>query len=264
VNETQGPDLKAWPNTPVPAWLAAVTPEQMQDAPLPLKDVLDGALYYPSSAFDGTVIQYLASRVHSFVQVDYSLTREQLTEELLQRGFMGYRLLGRRAVTESELAPSGWKPLPLAPGDGRPTRAMPRGAPFCDWMVFERLPEFGEDHGPARFSLLHLHADGAAAFDALYRSNGLAPSVVAVIQPGHGFGGNWTNFKDPDAVLGRLVLGNPAGTPEWFLHGGIGGRRSYRKSCWPAYGVFHGFITEGQTNIAIWRRGVASADGANQ
>ncbi len=244
--------MKEWPVTPVPAWLAAVTSETMQDGLFPLADILGGSMYYPASGFDGTVIEYLSSRVHSFIHVDYGLTREELDGEFLEHGFKGYRILGRRAVTKEELAPNGWAPLPLMPTDGNPARAVVRGTPFCDWIVFERLPGFGEDHGPSRFSLIHLHADGAAAFSALYVSNGLAPSALAIIQPGTGFGGNWTDFTDPSTVLGRLVLGNPAGVPEWLLYGGMRGPDDYRETCWPSHAQFNGFL--GNTSISVWRR----------
>jgi hypothetical protein len=247
-----GFNVNEWSLTPVPAWLAAVTAEGMQHAPFPLEEVLDGALYYPSSAFDGTVVEYLAPRVHSFVHVDYSLTRAQLTDELAQRGFRGYEVLGRRAVTQEELVPGGWTLPPLQPGDGDPRRAMRHGTPFCDWIIFDRLLEFGDEHGPSRFSLLHMNADGAAAFDALYRSNGFAPSAVAIIQPGHGSGGNWTHFENPDATLGRLVLGNPAGLPTWLLFGGAGGCDFYREPCWPTHSQFMGVL--GNTSIGVWRK----------
>ena len=249
--------MKEWPSAPVPAWLAEVSVESMQEAPFPLTDVLAGAVYYPASGFDGLLVKSLASRVHSFVHVDYGLTREQLTEEFLEHGFKGYRILGRRAVSEGELAPNGWQPLPLKPGHGDPPRAMRRGTPFCDWIVFERLAEFGDDHGPAGFSLVHLHADGPAAFDALHRSNGLAPSAVAIVQPGHGFGGNWTDFTNPSKNPGAPCSRQSGRGTRVAAPGGIGGRAHYREPCWPTHGVFCGFITEGQTNVAVWRRSAA-------
>ena len=53
--------------------------------------------------------------------------------------------------------------------------------PFATWMVFERLPEFGEDHGPKRFSLLYLCADGVATYQALYWTHGVHPRAIAII-----------------------------------------------------------------------------------
>jgi len=77
-------------------------------------------------------------------------------------------------------------------------------------------------HGPVRFSLLFICSDGVDTFQALYVANRVAPKVVTVIQPGHAFGHNWTDFTDSEKVFARVVLANPAGQPDKVLYGGIG------------------------------------------
>ncbi len=105
-----------------------------------------------------------------------------------------------------------------------------------------------------RFSLLYLCADGAAAYQALYIANAIAPKAIAVIQPGHSFGGNWTNFEDPQQILARTVAANPAGKPEFLLYGGYGSRDYYRQPCWPEYSEHVCFLDkhDGGT-IGLWR-----------
>ncbi len=94
-------------------------------------------------------------------------------------------------------------------------------------------------HGPDRFSLLYICADGVAVFRSLYIQNAIVPKAIAIIQPGHGFGGNWTNFEDHEKVLGRSVLNdNLGGGPEFLLNGGAGGRGlSNDCNCWPDYKI---------------------------
>src|SRR5690606_20306993 len=89
--------------------------------------------------------------------------------------------------------------------------------PFAEWVVLQRKNDFGADHGPERLSLLYLVADGAAAFHALYNTQRVAPYIVSIIQPGTGFGGNRTDFREEKLIFGRVVLGNPAGVPEYLL-----------------------------------------------
>jgi hypothetical protein len=216
-----------------PQWLSAVSPSTIQDATFPLGDILRNSLYYPASGFDGDPVAYLAGNILSFIYVDYSHTREQLDVALANPGFRGYEVIARRDVTERELAPRGWE------------------SPFCSWTVLQRLDGFRANHGPSRFSLLYLRADGVAAFQALFVANGVVPKGVAIIQPGHAFGGNWTDFTDPESIFARFVLGNPPGQPELLLYGGAGGRDRYLNPCWPAYTDRVCFL--GHTSIGVWR-----------
>lgn len=238
----------------IPAWLADLRADTIECGALPLDDILRDSLYYPSSGFDGTPIRYLAGNVHSFVYVDYGQGREDLDRALRSPGFRGYGVLGKRDVPQVELTPHGWTPTVPTSVDGNPTRYRNwMKKPFCLWIVFQRLDEFPESHGPHRFSLLYLCADGVAAFQALYVANKHAPAIVAVIQPGHAFGGNWTDFTDPQKIFARSVLQNPAGKPRIFLYGGIGRRDFYRNSCWPNYNRLVSFLEKaGCGTIGVW------------
>ncbi len=247
--------LKQLPKLPVPAWLRSVSRRTMDGAPFPLREILTDSLYYPASGTDGDPIRYLGGNVLSFIYVDYGVTRRRVRARIRRPGLRGYRLVGMREVRERELTPNGWTPLPLEPRDGDPARMdwfiKP---PFCEWYVFERTEEYDEAHGPERLSLLYLGADGAAAYQALYMPNGIVPRVIAIIQPGRGFGGNWTDFEDPTQILGRSVLQhNPAGIPKILLYGGIGQRRFYEEPCWPQYDRWLGWLrNDGYKFVGAW------------
>ena len=234
------------PTLAFPEWLAGLSPIMIKSGRFPLLELLGDSLYYPSSGFDGDPVRYLAGNILSFVYVDYGHDREEFMDVLRNPGFRGYDLLATRSVTEQELVPLGWRPAPPTPDDGDPSRYREWiKSPFCIWSVFSRGEAFPVDHGPRRFSLLYLCADGVAAFQALYVGNSVAPKAVAVIQPGTGFGGNWTDFRDPDKILARSVRENPAGQPEILLYGGIGPREFYHQSCWPDYGNRLCFLAKG-------------------
>ncbi len=242
---------------PVPGWLRNLTAESICECVFPLKQILKDSLYYPSSGFDGDPVKYLAGNVHSFIYVDYGHGKDEFEHALEQRGFHGYELVAKRSVTRQELAPRGWKPVLPTPDDGNPYQSRHHASePYCVWAVFQRAAEVPADHGPDRFSLLYLCADGVAAFQALYLGNAAVPKVIALIQPGHGFGGNWTDFTDPHQILARSVLGNSRGIPELLLHGGLGGLEGYQMPIWPRFENHVCFLDKsGGGCVSVWRRG---------
>ena len=238
----------------VPSWLTNLTPETIRHEPFPLRELLRDSLYYPACGFDSDPIKHIGGNILSFVYVDYGHTRDAFMNAL---HFSGYDLVASRFVTENELAPDGRRPLELSRTDGDPFRYSEYiKAPFCVWSIFQRRIAFPAAHGPVRFSLLFVCADGVATFQTLYVSNSVTPKAVAVIQPGHSFGRNWTDFTDPEQVFAKLVLGNPAGQPEMLLYGGIGdGWEWYATPCWPIYQVLtRRFHKTSSGTVGVWSR----------
>jgi hypothetical protein len=225
------------------------------NGPFPLPELLQDSLYYPSSHFDGDPVKHLAGNILSFIYVDYGVNSDDFANAL-KGGFRGYTLVGNRSVNERELTPHGWHPTPPLPPDGDPSRYRDWiKNPFCSWSLFQRAEDCPGTHGPDRFSLLFLCADGVAAFQALYAANSTTPRAVAVIQPGTGFGCNWTDFTNPDRIFARSILGNPFGKPEILLYGGVGRRSFYRQPCWPLYQTHVRFLDRaGGGTIGVWRR----------
>ena len=99
--------------------------------------------------------------------------------------------------------------------------------------VFERDYEFGPEIGPEVFSLLYLGAEGITVYENLYLANGIVPKAMAIIQPGTAFGGNWTDYRDPDAPLAVSVMKGKT-MPNYFFYGGYG-YFSYDDFMWPEY-----------------------------
>lgn len=91
----------------VPEWLAGHTPGKKIDIQEVLKSRI---LYYPGSGDDGQPVKTFGETqsIHTFLYVDYLLTRESLRKNLARRGFTGYHSLDRIEVSESDLVPNGW------------------------------------------------------------------------------------------------------------------------------------------------------------
>ena len=246
--------IESLPGNNIPEWLKSTTDEG-SSSQFPLSGILSDSLYYPSSGFDGDPIKYLSGNIYSFIYVDYGIDSNELDEEISSRGFNGYHIVLSRNIAEKELTPNGWKPSLPSRNDGDPSKYRDWvKKPFAKWLVFQRNDGLGSAHGAERFSLLYLCADGVAAFQALYISNNCFPLAIAIIQPGHGFGANWTNFENPKEILAKTVLTNLAGKPKILLYGGIGERDFYRTPCWPQFSEHVCFLKKANGgSIGVWK-----------
>jgi hypothetical protein len=237
--------LLAYPN-----WLKTITAESMAEDEFPLSDILTDSLYYPSSWLDSDPVRHLAGNIYSFIYVDYGHTKSELDYSLENSGFRGYHIIGRRPVSEHELNPKGAKPSGVNPRlDGRPENSEQFiKPPFCEWVIFAKNENETQSSVPERFSLLYLCADGAAAFQILFTPNRIRPRAIAIIQPGDGFGYNWTRFFRPNGILARSVGANPAGMPLFLLEGSTA-----PLARWPYYDEFICLLDkEGHYNIYLY------------
>jgi len=201
--------------------LASLNQDSIREVAFPLREILEGSLYYPCSGIDGTPIRHWMLGVNSFVYADFLISRDAYQAALLQEPVHAYRIVAQRDVTLDELAPRGWsKGAPKEVDQDAYENAIRRATRtncelFALWSVFERLPYKTEAYGPERFSLLHVRAEGVAAYRALYCANEVLPKVVCFIRPGLAFGGNYRGYE---AALASAMLGHPRGLPERFLY----------------------------------------------
>lgn len=165
-------------------------------------------VFYPGSGLDGHSVELFGSAhaCHCFVQVDYSVTRERLHEELRSPGFRGYRVASVVGLSAGDLVPGGWTPH-LLPDEHREVdyRHTNPGKAFADLVLLERLAGFGDDHGARRLAVLFLYADAVAAYDALYcqTARGGRPPFAILLQD-HGLDGLYTSFGE-EGLLRRLA-----------------------------------------------------------
>lgn len=222
---------------PCPAWLSAITPASaLPEVPLLLRD----SLYYPACGLNGTPVKYLAGNVHSFVYADYGVTEAQFLDNLNGAGpdcgFKHFRAVVQRKLSAEDIVPPGWRP-PLIPQEARTgwlREQERRCRPFGHWSVWERLPSTPEEAGPLRFSFLYLASEISAAYQGLYSHHGVAPMILAIIQPG-AMGGEWEATASNDSFFKHAVRSNRGGMPRFLLHGGWGYADAYQTACWSEY-----------------------------
>ena len=205
---------------------------------LPLSDLLQNSLFYPSCGFDGGVIkdcntlrQHLG--ITSFIYCDYGVRKVDFLRK--QNSFAGYEIIGSRNLVISDLIPNGWTPQ-IPPGLTRDTymRFVSKDLEtFAIWSVYKRLPKRDPKYGPEFFSLLYICGDGAATYQALYTANKSCPKALAIIQPGTSFGGNWSDFEDENGAFSWVVKSNSAGMPKTVYRGGYG--VNYPENFWKDY-----------------------------
>lgn len=227
------------------SFLDLLTKDDIMNKPLPLSDLLFNSLYYPSSSIDGGVIKYCNTKyqnekIVSFIYVDYS-TEEKFVFHHVNRDFYGYSIFAHRSIDADELDPN-YDPNIQSVERFRRTVRVPSGMikdPYCHWFVMEREDGFGEEHGPARFSLLFICGEGVATYMNLYNKKNIVPKAVAIIQPGHAFGGNWTNFGDYNEPFATVMRANPKGMPQWIFYGGMGriDTHRYDNLKWDGYSI---------------------------
>lgn len=211
---------------------------------LPLDDILVNSAYYPSSGFDGGVIKHCNTNLQdegivSFIYCDYASAEDDVVRKATTE-FKGYHLFAHRTVQKEEVRAN--KPISLdfkmTPSEERKYMRLLADKPcdlYCHWIVMERDEGYGEEHGPLRFSLLYVRGEGVATYAGLYAANNISPKVLAIIQPGHGFGGNWTDFTCTEACLYKFLTSNSDGMPLYVFNGGIGS--NYDDLNWPDYTI---------------------------
>ena len=205
---------------PDSGWLDALTLESFAKIKLPVQEILEGSVYYPASGTDGSPVRHWWLDARSFVYADISASEASYIQASQERPFKGYRVWGRRRVELIELtsARASFAPPPSLELSAYHRTLEPlhgyEGEEFSLWTVYERTSGFGDEHGPKRFSMLHLRAEGAASYQALYIGRRLLPQAVCNVRPGTAFGGNYSNFEQ---VFFETLKMHPAGLPPYLI-----------------------------------------------
>ncbi len=228
------------PNLSTPAWLGAIE-HGNNGAELPLREILAGSLYYPACGLNGTPVKYCAGAILSFIYADYGITKAEYLGNLNgtgeDSGFRGYHSVMQREVFKEDIVPSGWKPS-LTPACAENTQRLVRQEagcqPFGHWSVWDRDADREAAHGPERFSFLFFAGEMSAIYQGLFCRLGIAPRILAIIQPGSGLGGGWEQTESNASFFKKVVTSNRAGMPEYLLYGGFG-RGFYEEPCWREY-----------------------------
>ena len=231
-------------------WIDDITPENFQES-FDLKRVLNQSAFYPASGTDGSHIPVFSQKgILSFVNVDYSVPKEQVEQAMMQdfKG-VGYELVGLKYVSKEEITSNGFRPKANIPFNHheldrlsqldfvRERMQANNFSPFALWAVYELKQEAhaNSNKKAKRFSLLHIGGEACATFDATYLANGFNPRAIAIIRPGEGFGDNWTLFTDPDFRLHKMLRMNCSDSGQKMPEFLLSGNTFSREACWPDY-----------------------------
>lgn len=255
-------DLKL-PILEEPEWLQRVGVDNTPPAEFCVQDILRDSFFYPCCRFDGEPVRFFSHYFKSYIFTDYEVSENKLLENLEVKSFSGYRLILNQSLgveafflkentygylNDDELA----RYLQKSSSYGLTNEKNKMERFFCKWLIFERLDHLNAFHGAKRFSLLYLNEEGVKAFNYLYVANNLKPRALALIQPGYGFGGNWTDFFDQNGALARSALKNKAGTPKYLIWGSSG-KLWDRTQRWDAYGEYLGeYNNKSIGRVLVW------------
>lgn len=154
--------------------------------------------YYPGSGYDGTLMKIgnKSRSVHSFLYVDYLISRSDLEKHLAQpKSIHGYHSVGKIEWTEADLLPNGQYPLTInkRPKFGPNTFVDPHEKPYCFTLIMERDSDQNKERGAKHFAITFLFADGIATYYQLFvREYAKAPWLFLLQD--HGFGCNYDSF----------------------------------------------------------------------
>lgn len=230
-----------------------------------IKELLKDSVFYPAAGLDASDIKCLSPDFCSYLHVDYS-TPLNVVENGMRYHFdgVGFDLIGIKHISKEELTPNGFIPENFSLNNHEKERLNHRFIiekfnchnfrSFAIWAVYELNPQrTGKLYDKCkRFSLLHVGAEACATFEAIYYSHKINPSAVAIINPGEGYGDNWTNFTDPQFRLYQSLLKNSIDNqtemPEFLL---TNQTSSNSANCfWPGY-KFHSCVNANRKYIRI-------------
>lgn len=221
------------------------------DTSFNIKDILENSAFYPASGKDGTHFAELANKgIRSFIHVDYSEDKVSVKDSLM-REFqgIGYRLIGIKEISQKELSPNGFFPKGNFPlnehernrindKDDSFIKEKFEGRnfnPFVLWAVYELSSKANNHHDSKsdRFSIVHIGGEACTAFNDIYLSNKINPAAVVLLNPGEGYGDNWTLFSNTDFRLYKMLKLNAQNQdqkmPKYVLKNSNGFQKSSEK-----------------------------------
>ena len=211
---------------PVPKWLVVEN--------FTLRNFFESrTVIYPGAGNDGhAVATFNASRTaHCFVYVDYNYNHNgrfvaeltaserhpedrenKLMPDWCRRWFRGYRLRNIHTIDPDELADvCSSSPLWIDPLYKKLV------APLSLLVIYERLPDFGEDHGAACIAVMFIRAEANTLYETLYSRLFPDNPPFAVLLQDHGFGGNTRNLRFSSPHGQMATIANRHGYPRFLL-----------------------------------------------
>lgn len=212
--------------------LESISTQNFQES-FNLDQLLPNSIFYPASGIDATGIELLNYLTDSFVHIDYGVPLQEVKKAMrTEFNGIGYVLVGMKDLSSEELLGSTLlkQPSNLNQFEMKKLKDI-EVAKLLDeaskeiaavWAVYELSESTpATDKKQKRFSLLHIKGEACAVLEALYCSRGVNPMAIVIINPGDGFGNNWTMLSNSEFRFYRLLTENALihgiSMPEWLL-----------------------------------------------
>lgn len=202
----------------MPKWLSE------GDFNFEVRKVLDNSLFYPACGYDGGPVKRFMGNVYSFFYVCYhpSCKSERILRLIERRGFKGYHIIKYQILKPEDLGFSLWfRKYNKAFEEYFDRYRAHKYEDFCcEWFVFERDPEFDENHNPMRFSFIYMWAEAVTAYKDVYLANNIKPKIITILHPGWkhpDMPGGYEEFLDKDKVFAKLVFSRKDLLPDYLI-----------------------------------------------
>ena len=211
-------------------------------------------VFYPGSGMDGHPIAIFdaSNSAHCYLFVDQRYSAPNLIRQIGNL-HIGYHIVFENHHLSADLEQESNSPLSkddlrqftVAPTcDGHrdykyPPRSGMRSSADAQsavhLLIYERSPEYGEDHGAQRFAVFCLGMEARTAYEWFYGAMFKSCPPYAILLQDNGFGGDFAKdhprcrdygFGDPDGALYRAA--ERSGLPEFLIV-------ADNTKCWTGY-----------------------------
>ena len=199
-----------------PEWIS----KYLRGEQITFKNIMSSRIgYYPGSGHDGTLIKIgnQSHSVHSFLHVDYMLSRKNLEEQI--KTIRGYHQIAQIEWKETDLMPNGQYPLDIRtplPRFKPQHFTNQREPPYCFSVFLERNKNQNDSWGAEHFVVTFLLADGIATYYQLFVKEYFKAPWLFLLQD-HGFVGNYDLFRK-GGILDEIIS-KSAIHPEFVICG---------------------------------------------
>ena len=167
--------------------------------------------YYPCSGTHGAPIKFLLQEgVRYFLLTDYHVTLEQYERD----EFRGYRRQRQRIYPPHRFFGVHWKNFKEKSIERLSRVGLHYSDPFVVWSVYQRLPNFSDNHGPENFEIIFAQCEAIETYTSIFSARAIVPKYFLHICPGLAFGGN---FNEYIPELKGALIDNDGGLPEFML-----------------------------------------------
>lgn len=179
--------------------------------------LLENSCYYPSSGIDISPIECF-SKIQSFIYCDYIYDETRWINEITKE-MDKYEIIFEQQlrITHNFDKHFHYKKDSSSinertNSDGLLEEIVKRAPPFSLITIWKRNNKY--------ISIIYISSEAVHCYEQIFLKNRITPRAIAIIQPGHTMGGNWTNFFNTNSAFLGMVRKGPL--PEYMLLGCYG------------------------------------------